>query len=323
MVSKPDPRFRLPTEPLPALRLVEVSVALWRETLRRTFAPALLCGIAALLPGLALGDLPFQLARQWLVSLGNSRAPLLQLLPIDDLDHALPAIAAWLTQPKVIALLFGALLLALLGAARIVQRQQDAVLVAPRPSAGTALQRFVSCFQAWLVYTLALLACALPLLALWVGVFVAAQQAGPFMLATLLLIFLVGSLLLSVPLAWASVALGLSPYCTVADGLGPLRAQRHSMALMRGRWTHAAIVISVPMFFYLGASSVISSTIMIAAGGIAVARGGWLELLDPRWLVWSQLVALVPTALVVPLGFAGGVACRNDLVLRQSTGRCE
>jgi hypothetical protein len=319
MVSKPDARFRLPNEPLPALRLVEASVALWRATLRQTFAPALLCGIAALLPGLALGDLPMQLARQWLVSLSTSSAPLLQLLPVDGLSQALPTIAAWVLQPAIIALLVGTLLLGLVGAARIVQRQQEAALAGQARLAGNVRRHFVASFCAWLIYTSALLACVVPLLALWIAIFVAVSEAGPSLFAALLLlIFLVGSLLLSAPLAWASVALGLSPYCAVADGRGSLRAQRDSIALVRGRWTHAAIVISVPMFFYLGASSVISSSIMTVAGVIAVVNGGWMALLDPAWLVWSQLLALVPTALVAPLAFAGGVLCRNDLSLRQS-----
>ena len=148
------------------------------------------------------------------------------------------------------------------------------------------------------------------------GLFIAKQDAGLGLLAALLLSFVVGTLLLSPPLVWTSVALGLAPYCSVADRFGPLRAQRASMALVRGHWTQAASVMSVPMFFYLGASSVISSSIMTIAGVITVVHGGWMALLDVEWLVWSQLIALFPTALVAPLAFAGGVLCRNDLILR-------
>jgi hypothetical protein len=181
--------------------------------------------------------------------------------------------------------------------------------------------RTPACLGAWLAYGAILLLLTLPLLALIVAIFFASVDVGPSGLLLLLVLLMLGAILLSTPLAWASVAYGLAPFCSAVAARGPIAAQTASRLLVRGHWTHTAIVISLPMLIYFGAASAISSFTLALAGAATYAVSGWLGLLDGRWLLWSQLAALVPTALVLPLAFAGGVVCLNDLTLRQAADR--
>ena len=97
-------------------------------------------------------------------------------------------------------------------------------------------------------------------------------------------------------------------------GSGPIAAQQRSRHLVRGRWVHCALVVTIPMAIYLGIGSAVSSALVGICIGVATATGGGEALLEGRWLVWSQWLAVLPMALALPLAFAGGTQCLVDFL---------
>ncbi len=316
MVAK---SFVLPGAPQSIGRLAESSVALWLASWRACLAESVLYGLAGLLPTLAVADLVPTLSR-FLLSLGVRQSlawvpPPMQPDPADLID----AVRAWLVAPSTWVTLTASALLALLALSVLIRRQDDIARGQAGPwRAGTraALARAAAGSMAWLLYGAILLALTAPLLLLTVGIFSASLGAEPSALLGLLLLLLAGLTLFSIPLTWASVACGFAPFAAVIDGAGVLAAQASSVRRVRGYWVHAAVAVTLPMLFYLGAISAISSLTSSLCAMASYARGGWPAVMSLEWLGWSQWLALLPGAAVLPLASAGGVLVWNDLALR-------
>jgi hypothetical protein len=315
MVAKPVTPFRLPVQPLPVTRQIEASFMLWLASWRQGFGYSLVYGLAGLLPLLTLDDL---IARMLRALIALAMEPYRHWLPLPAMSQDagwLPALLAWITRPQTWALLLAAMLIALAAVSALIHRQAG-VGRGAATSLREDLARVPATTGAWIVYGLLLAALTLPLLALsaafmlWVRVETVAA----------LLLWLAGYFLVAlvsvVPLTWAAVAAGFSPFTAAIDGLGPIAAQGHSVRRVRGRWVPAAVVVSVPMLVYLGAGSTVSSLMLAIAAGIAYATGGVAGLIHGDWLIWAQWLGLLPMAAMLPLALAGGVVAWNDLALR-------
>lgn len=310
-------RFELATAPQSMGRLVESCFTLWAASWRTCFGASLLYGIATWLPTLTLAPLEPVLRNavlglgfdQWLRWL--PRAPGLD--PADLFD----ALCAWAIAPRTL-ILFGLALLGSLGALCLVIHRQARVAGGEHPARPQALKATSLGIGASLIYLLILGLLTLPLLGL-TG-FVASMLGSVDLLGLLgwLAVFVGGSALLSVPLAWASVAYGLSPLAAVIDANGALTAQRHSARRVRGHWTHSAVVLTLPMLMYLGLSGALSSGALLLCGSLAYAFGGWGALFDLGWMNWATALAFLPMAAALPLATAGGVLLWHDLGLRRS-----
>lgn len=315
MVAKPATPFRLPHEPLSVTRQIEASFMLWLASWRQGFAYSLVYGLAGLLPLLTLDDL---IARMLRALIALAMEPYRHWLPLPSIPQDtgwLPALLAWIARPQTWVLLLVAMLLALAAVSALIRRQA-CVARGAAISLREDLARVPATTGAWLVYGLLLAVLTLPLLALsaafmlWVRVDTVAA----------LLLWLAGYLLVAlvsvVPLTWAAVAAGFSPFTAAIDGLGPLAAQGRSVRRVRGRWVPAAIVVSVPMLVYLGAGSTVSSLMLAIAAAIAYGSAGVAGLMQGDWLVWAQWLGLLPMAAMLPLALSGGIVAWNDLGLR-------
>jgi hypothetical protein len=318
MVAKPAAAFRLPDAPQPLGRLLEAGFGLWQASWRAAFPYALLYGLAGLLPALTLGALTARLVRAALGVFAQQRAPWLPLGDAGDPAALFEAVWSWLAAPSTWMLLGGSLLLMLAALSLMIHRQ--AGVVALRPAGhGAALARLPAGLGAWLAYTALMLLAVLPLVLLAWLCFHWALQVDLGGLAILMLVFLVGGLLASVPLAWLSVAAGFAPFASAIDAAGPWRAQRLSVDAVRGHWLHAAVAMTLPWLLYFGLASVVSSLCLLLCGALAFGLGGWAALLAGHWLGWAQWLGLVPVAVALPLATAGGLAAWHDLRLRQAS----
>ena len=319
MVAGP-PNFRLPDSPQPAGRLIEASVALWLASWRACLPAALIYGLASLLPALTFSGLGSKLGNallglgfdQWLPWLPRG----VGLDPADLIDEAW----AWMSAPRTWILLGLALIGSFAALSLIIHRQHGIAQGLATPWRD-AIRRLPAGVGAWLIYALILCVLTIPLAWLTWVVFRAVMSVDLIGLLAWLAIFLAGSVLLSIPLAWASVAYGFAPFAAVADRMGPLATQRRSHGRVRGHWVHAALVLSLPMLMYLGVASLFSSAALFLCAGAAYASGGWVALFSVTWLAWSQALAFVPTAIGLPLATAGGVVAWHDLSLRWRESR--
>jgi hypothetical protein len=325
MVAK---SFMPPDAPQPAGRLVESSFALWLASWRACLGESLMYGLASLLPALAFADLQPAIM-QTVLSLGAAQSlPAwlpsgLQPDPADLFD----AVRAWLLAPQT-WIVFGASLLGVFAALSVLIHRQHGIALGERRSwnDGTrrALVRLPAGLGAWAVYCLILTALTLPLVLLTVLVFGATGMIESWTgLLALLGSFLIGSALLSIPLAWASVAYGFAPFAVVADGVGAVSSQLRSARRVRGHWMHAAVTLTLPMLMYLGAAGAISSVSMLVCLAASYAMGGWPAVLSLDWMTWSYVLGWIPSAMALPLLTAGGVLCWNDLGLRASANAGE
>ena len=311
--------YQLPGAPQPAGRLIEASVALWLASWRACLPAALLYGLASLLPALTVSGLGAKLGNallglgfdQWLPWLPRG----VGLDPSDLFDEA----RAWMSAPRTWIALSLALIGSLAALSLIIHRQLGIAQGLTRPwraAMRDSMRRLPAGLGAWLIYCLILLLLTAPLGWLTWIVFRAVMSVDLLGLLAWLAIFLAGSALLSIPLGWASVAYGFAPFASAADDVGPLAAQGRSRRRVRGHWVHAAVVLSLPMLMYLGVASLFSSATLLLCGGAAYVSGGWVALFSGTWLVWSQALAFVPTAIGLPLATAGGVVAWHDLELR-------
>lgn len=321
MVSTPTAKYRLPNSPEPASRLLESSLRLWLASWRQTFWYALLYGIAGVLPLLTLGDLTARVLRSTLSIALATFAPWLPRGANEDALAIADAAKAWLVAPQTWMLLGAAVVLAAAAITLLIYRQHR-IACSDDPGLATAtrlgLARVPASIVAWLAYAAILGLLTLPLLAWMAVVFWLALglELSLMGLGLLCAVFLLGATLLSIPMVWGSVAFGFAPFVCAMQACNPLAAQRRSMRWVRGHWTHAAIVISVPMLVYLGIGGTLSSFVMIVCGSLAFVLGGWPALMSGGWLGWSQLVSAIPMAMALPLAFAGGVVAWHDLGLR-------
>lgn len=305
-------------------RLIEASFALWLRSWRPTFWFGVLYGFAALLPGLALSGLGSDLLLRMLALSVQTLAPDLRLpipLPPADPLAMFDALQAHLLQPRLWWLI-AASVLGIVATTTPLLVRQAAIARGADPGLAAAarrgLARTPATLVAWLLYTLIVVALALPFVALVLGAFWLSLGAGPALLLLAVAMVLVGGLLASVPLAWAGVAFGFAPFvAALEDRAGPLHAQLRSMRLLRGHWWRSAAVVSMPLLIYLGAGGTVSSLLLMFCGMLAYAVGGWAGLFDPAWLLWSQLLAIPLQAVLLPLAFAGGVVMFDDLRLRR------
>jgi hypothetical protein len=199
----------------------------------------------------------------------------------------------------------------------VLIHRQARIAAGQPPRWSTAFARAPAAVGAWLVYTVLLLALALPWLALSVAAIVWTQQLTTIAgLVATLLGYLLLSLLAAIPLTWAGVAFGFAPFASAIEPIGPLAAQRHSARRVRGHWVAAGVVISLPMLIYVGAAGTVSSLVLLGCGTFAYALGGWARVLEGSWLAWSNWIALLPNAALLPLAVAGGVVGWHDLNLR-------
>lgn len=321
MVSKPTSPNFLAAEPQDIAPQLEACVRLWIASCRASFWYALACGIVGLLPAFAMAGVSATMMRFGLDTALAAFAPRLAALR-DPLTPAaiLASLGDWLLAPGTWLSLLGSSLLTLVLLTPLIHRQHRIGLGSdPGLAAATAtgLRRAPACVGAWLVYLMGMFALCLPLLALTWIVFHFSIGTDAVGLMMLMLLFMLGSALLSVPLCWFSVAAGLAPFASAIEGAGPIAAQWRSIGLVRGHWMRCAIVVSVPMLVYLGIGSLVSSLTLLCCGAIAVAWGGWTALLQSHWLLAAQLLALVPMALALPLAFTGGTVCLHDLTRRQ------
>lgn len=318
MLAKPVAAFRYPEQAQTASRLVEASFQLWRASWRPCFGSALLYALAGLLPMLTLGPLTATLLRVGVEMLVHVWAPWLPGAVEPELQPLLNAIRDWLFAPSTWVLLGVASLLMLIALTRVLQRQHRVATPADevRDAASGDLRRVPAALAAWVIYGLLVLLCALPMLGFAATCLVyAATLESLGAVALLLLAFALGGLLLSVPVAWASVAAGFAPVAASIDDVGPRRAVVSSLRRVRGRWMHAAVAMTVPMLMYVGIASTASSLAMTAAGALAYAVGGWSTLMQGDWLVLSQALSSLVTALALPLASAGLLLTWQDLGL--------
>jgi hypothetical protein len=316
MVSKPPIPFRLPTQPTSPGAQIEASFGLWLASWRATLVPALVYGLAGVLPLLTLGDLATR-ATRWMIA--ATLEPYQRWLPASMRtpdEGWWDPLLVWLASPRTWALVAVAILLSLAAISVLIHRQWRIGTAQAGADWSEALTRAPAGIAAWLVYTVALLLLTLPWLALTVAIFMGGQVETMAGLAMLMLAYLFASMIATIPMAWAAVALGFAPFASVIDPIGPFAAQARSARRVRGHWIPAGVVISVPMLIYLGAAGTVSSLLLLACGAIAYALGGWVSVLEGSWLAWSNWLALVPNAALLPLAFAGGVVAWNDLSLR-------
>lgn len=303
--------------------LIEATFALWHRSWRQTFGFGLLYGVASLLPGVALQGVFTEIAMASVTLIGGQLLPTLPIaLPQVDPATLLGSVLAQLDRPLPWLLLaLGALGIVASTTALIVR--QAAIARGADTGATAALRRGLArtpaTTGAWLVYTLIVLVTALPFFALMTGAVIAALNGDVVLLMIALVVVLVGGLLASVPLAWAGVAFGFAPFASALDGDGPIVAQLRSRRLVRGHWLRCATVVSMPLLIYLGAGGTLSSLLLLACGGVVLLREGWIGLMDPGWLLWSQLLAIPLQAALLPLASAGGVVMYDEL--RQDTLR--
>lgn len=324
MVSEPSelPRVDVAGE-LPAGRLIEASFALWQHSWRQTFWCALVYGIASLLPAFALQGVFADTMMRVIAIVGRESLPTLPLpMPAmferDPLALFDPLLAR--LQEPMPWLLTGLSLLGIVASTTVLLVRQAGIArgmdAGARAALHNGLRRTPATAGAWLLYSAIVLATALPFFALMFGAIVFGASAGPAGLLLAMLVVLVGGLLSSVPLAWASIAFGFAPFVTALEHGGPFAAQWRSMRLVRGHWWRCAVVVSMPLLIYIGAGGTLSSLLLLACGGVVFALHGWSGLLDPGWLLWSQLLALPLQSVLLPLAFAGGVVMFDDLRMR-------
>ena len=308
---------------LPAGRLIEASFTLWQRSWKQTFWFALAYGIASLLPAFALQGVFADTLMRAVALIGGEYLPALPLpLPAmferDPLALFDPLLAR-LQEPGP-WLLTGLSLLGIVASTTALLVRQAGIARGIDPGSRAALRngllRTPATAGAWLLYTAIVLATALPFFALMFGAIMFGAGAGPAGLLLAMLVVLVGGLLASVPLAWASIAFGFAPFATALERGDPLSAQWRSMRLVRGHWWRCAMVVSMPLLIYIGAGGTLSSLLLLACGGVVVALHGWPGLLDPGWLLWSQVLALPLQSALLPLAFAGGVVMFDDLRAR-------
>ncbi|MBB5209012.1 hypothetical protein [Chiayiivirga flava] len=310
----------------PVGALIEATFALWHRSWKRTFAFGVVYGLAALLPGVALQGVFSQVALASIALLGGQLLPALPLplpLPLPSADPlaVLGSALLRLNTPSTWLLLASSVLGIVASTTALIAGQGAIARGEPfRAALRRGFARTPATLGAWLVYTVLVLVAALPFFALLVGAFVAALGGDVVLLMIALVVVLVGGLLASVPLAWASIAFALSPFASALDGSGPIAAQLRSRALVRGHWWRCATVVSLPLLVYLGAGGTASSLLLMACGGVVVLRDGWMGLLDPGWLLWSQLLAVPLQAALLPLAFAGGVVMYEDLRPHRAAG---
>ena len=309
---------------LPAGRLIEASFTLWQRSWRQTALFGLIYALASLLPALAFHGVLTDVMMRMAMLLARDLLPTLPMqLPLPAALGSNPAalfdlLLTRLQQPLT-WLLIGVSVLAMVASTTALLRRQHGIAQGADPGLGTALldglRRTPATLAAWLIYLIIVLLAAAPFIALTAGAFVFGMNAGIAGLLIAMLVILVGGLLSSVPLAWASVALGFSPLATALEGAGPLSAQQRSMRLVRGHWWRSAIVVSMPLLISMGASGAVSSLVLFTLGSAVFALHGWMGLFDPGWLLWSQLLVLPAQAVLLPLAFAGSVVMFDELRL--------
>lgn len=316
MVAKPAPVFRLPSQPKSVGALTEASLMLWLASWRATLGLALLYGAAGLLPLLTLGDLASR-ATRWMIA--ATLEPYQRWMPrgLAPPDETWwEPLLVWAKSPLTWSLLAAAALISFGAISLLIHRMQRLAEGARDPAWRTALRRVPAGIGAWFLYFAILLALTLPLIAITVAVFAFGQVESFTGLAMLLIAYLIASVLASVPMAWATVAVGFAPFASTIDGVGPFTAQGLSVRRIRGQWLPAGIVISLPMLIYIGAAGTVSSLILLGCASVAYLLGGWASVMGGGWLPWSQWLALIPQAILFPLAFSGGILAWNDLKLR-------
>ena len=325
MVSEPTfpaPHIAPPLAPGP---LIEASFRLWQRSWAKTFWFGVVYGIASLLPGLFLAGLTRDVmmhAVAILVDMAPATPAWAALLPSSNPMALVERVLGQLRDP-VLWLVIGlsALLIVHATTALLIRQAGIARDADPgmRGSAHAGLQRTPATLLAWLLYTAIVLATAIPFFALTFGALWFSLGAGPSVVLLMLVVILIGGLVSSVPLAWASVAFGFSPFVAALEHHGPLRAQGRSVRLVRGHWWRSAVVVSMPLLIYLGVVSTVSSLLMLLCGTVAYLWGGWVALFDPAWLFWSQVLGVPLQAPALALAFAGGVVMFDDLRLRSAS----
>jgi hypothetical protein len=315
MVSTPTRAWRLPGAPATLGAQIEACFVLWARSALPALPFALLYSLAGMLPLLTLGDLGARLlktARDLVVYAFDPRLP----EPASDPMESIRAVGDWLAAPSTLGLVGLALLFGLYGITGLLLRQQRIALGQDRglgDAAVAALRHLPAAFAAWLVYGLAMLACVALLFGFAVPLFFWAFDLGLVGLLALLVLFLFGSVLLSVPLVWASVVFGYAPVLAALDGRGPFAAHAASARLVRGHWARAATLMTVPLLVYLGVGGTLSSTVYTVLGLAVFSAGGMQAVLDGGWLAWGQGLAAVPMALALPLACAGFLVSLHDL----------
>ena len=316
MVAKPAPEFRLPSQPQSIGALTEASFMLWLASWRATFFVALAYGLAGVLPLLTLGDLSSR-ATRWMIAATLEPYQRWMPWPSTPPDETWgDPLLQWIASPQTWVLIAVSVLLSLAAISLLIHRMQCIAEGSADPAWRIALRRMPSGIGAWLVYLGLLLALTLPILALTVAIFAFGEVESFTGLALLLIGYLFGAILLSIPMAWAAVAAGFAPFASMIEGAGPFAAQALSVRRVRGQWLPAGVVISLPMLIYAGAAGTVSTTILLASAGVAYGLDGWAGVLGGRWLPWSQWLSLIPQAALLPLAFAGGVLGWHDLRLR-------
>lgn len=315
MVSTPASAWRLPETPASLGALLEATFALWLRSTWRLLPFALLYSLAGGLPLLTLGDLGtrlLQVAANIVVSAFDPMQP----EPSDDPLALYHATVAWATAPATLALGIAAVLLALYAVSGLMLRQQAIAQGDDRGLAHAAilaLVRLPAAGASWLLYTLAMVLCAALVLGFAALLFVYAFDVGVGGLLLLAVLFLAGSLLLSIPLAWASVAFGYAPVLATLAGTGPIATHVRSARLVRGHWVRAATAVTLPLLIYLGLGSTMSSIVYTLLGATVFATGGLAAVLEGRWLLWAPWLMALPMALCLPLAFAGFLTSLHDL----------
>jgi hypothetical protein len=306
-----------------ALRLgvsLEACFALWMRSALPCLGFSLVYGLAGLLPLSAFAG-GFEAMLRYSALILRSALQPVSMPELEGGAHAvLDAIALALRAPSTWWLLGLSLLLALAAISALTVRQFRIARGDDAGFAGStrlALRRLPDCVGAWLVYLgIVLVLCAPIALLTWLAL-VASVTAADYGIAGLLVLmtgYLLGAVLLSVPLVWGSVAFSLAPFISAADGSGPLVAQWRSRTLVRGRWLHCALLVAIPMVLYVGVGSAVSSAVVGVCLSLASATGGMEAVLQGRWLTWSQWLAALPLALALPLCFAGGTRCLIDFL---------
>ena len=315
MVSTPTRAGRLPDAPASLGAQIVAAFALWRHSALPALPFSLLYMLANLLPMLTFGEIGARLLKAAADFTMSAVDPATQR-PTEDPMALLQAIADWATTPATLGLTAAALLLVLYGVTGLLLRQQRIARGEDRglaDAAMTALRRLPAAFAAWLVYGLAMLACT----ALIFG-FAALLLAWSFGLdlgglLLLLVLFALGSVPLSLPLVWASVAFGYAPMLATFEGRDPFAAHAASARLVRGHWVQAATLMTIPLLIYLGLGSALSSAVYTLLGMAVMAAGGLSALLEGDWLGWGQWLMAAPMALGLPLAFAGFVVSLHCL----------
>ena len=322
MVSEPTvPAPHTPPRLAPG-PLIEASFRLWQRSWAQTFWFGVLYGIASLLPGVLLAGLTREVMMHSvaiIVDMAPAKPAWAALLPSSDPMALVERVLGQLRDPMLWLVVGASAVLvvyattALLVRQAGIERNADAGL---RGSVLVGLRRTPATLLAWLLYTAIVLATAIPFFFLTFGALWFSLGATPSVVLMLLVVILFGGLLSSVPLAWASIAFGFSPFVTALEDHGPLRAQGRSMRLVRGHWWRSAMVVSMPLLICIGIVSTVSSLLMLLCGTVAYLWGGWVALFDPGWLFWSQLLGVPLQAPALTLAFAGGVVMFDDLRLR-------